>query len=413
MKTTLKLTDEEQDMLGGKYGKTLQKAMQIIVGLGTIYDAERLIPVTSAQVAGVSYDNLGEAGLSFLESLAAEGITSRIPATLNPTGMDLKNWQALGIDADFAEKQLRVLRAYERLGIQTTCSCVPYLIGNQPTYGEHIAWSESSAVCFANSVLGARTNREGGPSALAAALTGRTAEYGYHLDQARQPTVRVIVESTPSSHTGFQTAYYGVLAKLIGKKTAQAGKKGIPWIEGIDQISIEELKSFSASLATYGGQALFHIQGRTPEADLFPPPRQTIKISNLEVQKEIQRLRNVVKDEIDFFTLGCPHLSLREIEKIAQLVKGKSVNVEFWLTTAREIKQAADQQGWTEIIEQSGIKFSCDTCCVVAPIRGRFKALATDSLKACYYGASKHQLAVAALSIEELIDLACSAGGKS
>lgn len=410
MKTNMVLTAEEQDMLNGVYGKTLRKAMELLVGLGTIYNAKRLIPISSAQVAGVSYDNLGEAGLEFLESLAAEGITARVPATLNPAGMDLENWQKLGINADFASKQYRVLNAYEKLGIQLTCSCVPYLIGNRPGFGEHIAWSESSAVCFANSVLAARTNREGGPSALAAALTGRTAEYGMHLDVGRAPTVRVIIEGKlPLSD--LQTAFYGVLAKQIGERCNEKGKKEIPLIEGIDQISLEELKAFSASIATYGGQAIFHIQGITPEADNYPVPLEETLVSTVEVKREIDKLRNAAKTAIDFYTLGCPHLSEREIERIAQLVKGRKVNGEFWLTTARSIKSIADRKGWTEIIEQSGIKFSCDTCCVVAPIGGRFHAMATDSAKARYYSTSKHQLPTSLVPLEDLIDIACQPKG--
>jgi predicted aconitase len=176
------LTAEEKEMLEGAQGRATQKAMQILVALGEIYGAERMIPVTSAQIAGVSYDNLGEAGLQFLSEMAEGGGKARVLTTLNPAGMDIENWRSLGIQPDFAEKQERVLDAYSRMGVISTCTCTPYLTGNLPLFGEHIAWSESSAVCYANSVLGARTNREGGPSALASSLTGRTPEYGFHLE---------------------------------------------------------------------------------------------------------------------------------------------------------------------------------------------------------------------------------------
>jgi len=143
----MQLTLEEKDMLAGVQGRATQKAMQILVALGDIYAAERMIPVSSVQIAGVSYDNLGEAGLQFLSEMADGGGRVRVPSMLNPAGMDIENWQALGIPPDFAEKQLRVLEAFTRMGIAPTCTCTPYLTGNLPHYNEHLAWSESSAVC--------------------------------------------------------------------------------------------------------------------------------------------------------------------------------------------------------------------------------------------------------------------------
>ncbi len=181
----MNLTHTQQAMLDGAHGKATQKAMQILDALGTIYEAEEMLPVTSVQIAGVSYANLGEAGLQFLAEMADGGGKAQVLTTLNPAGMDIENWQALGIPEDFARNQMRVLDAFARMGVITTCSCTPYLFGNTPHFGEHIAWAESSAVCYANSVLGARTNREGGPSALAASLTGFTPAYGMHLE--RQP----------------------------------------------------------------------------------------------------------------------------------------------------------------------------------------------------------------------------------
>ena len=166
------LTQEEEKILEGEQGNAAQKSMQILVALGEIYGAERLIPVSSVQVAGVSYHNLGEAGLEYLNELAKDGRV-KVLTMLNPAGMDLENWSKLGIPEDFAEKQKRVIDAFSKMGIITSCTCTPYLIGNLPRYGEHVAWSESSAVTFANSVIGARTNKEGGPSALASAIIGK------------------------------------------------------------------------------------------------------------------------------------------------------------------------------------------------------------------------------------------------
>jgi predicted aconitase len=178
----MQLTKQEQKMLDGEEGYAVRKSMEILVALGEIYGAKNLIKVGSVQVAGVSYHNLGDAGLEFLNELAVDGKV-RVLTTLNPAGMDLENWKQLGISPEFAEKQNLVIDAFKRMGILISCTCTPYLIGNLPLYGEHIAWSESSAVTFANSVLGAKTNREGGPSALAAAFVGKTPCYGLHLDE--------------------------------------------------------------------------------------------------------------------------------------------------------------------------------------------------------------------------------------
>jgi predicted aconitase len=396
----LQLTVEEKQMLAGEQGKATQKAMQILVALGNIYGARRMIPVTSVQVAGVSYDNLGEAGLQFLDELAAGGAKVRVPTTLNPAGMDLQNWRVLGIPAEFAEKQKRVIEAFIQMGVTPTCTCTPYLVGYLPRYADHLAWSESSAVCYANSVIGARTNREGGPSALAAALTGRTPEYGLHLNGIRVPGVTIKVSATMG-----ETRDFGALGKLVGEKIAAT--KTIPYILGISFASPEQLKAFCASLATYGGSALFHMDGITPEAEKYDPPARAIPITRTDLETAISSLNDALTSEVDFVSLGCPHLSLPEIAQIAHLLEGKRVRKEFWITAARSTRQAADQLGYSRIIEAAGVKFAADTCCVVAPIRGRFTAMATDSAKACYYAAAKNKFKTVFLPFDELVDLAC------
>lgn len=396
----INLTYEEQIMLTGKQGKATQKAMQILVALGNIYGAKRMIPISSVQIAGVSYDNLGEAGLQWLSEMAETGGKTRVLTTLNPAGMDRGNWQTLGISADFAEKQERVLEAFSRMGVITTCTCTPYLVGNLPLYGESIAWAESSAVCFANSVIGARTNREGGPSALAAALTGRTAEYGLHLDDYRHPGVTIELTAPVNS-----TADFGAFGKAIGEKISKHlgdSRKVIPYIRGVESANMEQLKSFCASLATYGGLAMFHMQGITPEA-YHHPPVDSITINQDDLDQAKASLNDACSCDIDFVSLGCPHLSIREIARVAELLQGKKITKEFWITTARPTKQIADQMGYTTIIEASGAKFAADTCCVVAPIRERFQAMATDSAKACYYANAKNQFKTMLLPFDEVV----------
>jgi predicted aconitase len=394
----MKLTAEEQNMLDGAQGRATQKALEILVALGAIYGAERLVPVTSVQVSGVSYDNLGEAGLHWLAAMADGGGRARVLTTLNPAGMDIENWRALGIDEAFARNQLRVLDAFARMNVITSCTCTPYLAGNAPHFGQHLAWAESSAVCYANSVIGARTNREGGPSALAAALTGVTPEYGFHLDKHRRPGLTIDVEAALSENSDF-----GALGIVIGRQLERFKAKPVPYIRGIERASVEQLKSFCASLATYGGAALFHMAGVTPEADRYAPPDETIAVTPADLDQARQALINAESDDADFVSLGCPHLSIGEIARIAELLDGRRVTKEFWITTARATKQIADQMGYTRLIEAAGAKFAADTCCVVAPIKGRFRALVTDSAKACYYAAGKNKFKTVIKPFDEVV----------
>lgn len=401
----MNLNAEEQAMLDGQYGWAVQKSMQILVALGSIYGAQRLVPIASAQIAGVSYDNLGEAGLNWLDEMSQGGGRVRTLTTLNPAGMDTENWPALGIEAEFARNQERVLAAFARMGVVTTCTCTPYLVGNLPHFGEHIAWAESSAVCFANSVIGARTNREGGPSALAAALTGRTPEYGYHLQEARKPGMTVEVTATVKD-----TRDFGALGKAIGARLEGRGEKPAVYILGIETASLEMLKSFCASLATYGGAALFHMEGITPEAPVWAGvlPAHRLQIAPSDLSEASADLQDNRVGAPDFFSLGCPHLSLAEIARLAELLRGKRVQHEFWITTARPVKKLADQMGYSAVIEASGAKFAADTCCVVAPIRGRFQTLATDSAKACYYARAKNCFKTHFLTFEQVVAQACT-----
>jgi predicted aconitase len=372
----MELTKQEQAMLNGKEGYAVRKSMEILVALGEIFGAKNLINVGSVQVAGVSYHNLGDAGLEFLDSLAKDGRV-KVLTTLNPAGMDLENWQQLGITPEFAEKQNLVIDAFQRMGILISCTCTPYLIGNLPLYGEHIAWSESSAVTFANSVLGARTNREGGPSALAAAFVGKTPCYGLHLDENRVPDIHVQVKAELK-----KLSDWGALGYAIGKKA----ENKIPYITGIKSGELDELKSFCASVVTYGAKPLFYMKGITPGVEAQTQPKETVTIEDADLKNAYNAINDDV-DEIDFVCVGCPHCSIKEIQEIADLIKGKKVKegTELWVATSRTAKQLADKRGYTTTIEAAGGKFACDTCMAVAPLKGRFKALATTSAKGCFY----------------------------
>jgi predicted aconitase len=393
----LELTSEEKEMLDGSHGNATRKAMEIITTLGEIYGANRLIPVSSVQIAGVSYHNLGEAGLEYLDEMAEDGRT-RVLTTLNPAGMDLDEWKKHGISEDFAKNQQRVVDAFEKMGVVTTCTCTPYLIGNLPHYGEHIAWAESSAVCFSNSVIGALTNREGGPSALASALTGKTAEYGLHLQENRVAQVKYEVQTEI-----VKTDDFGLLGHAIGERTG----KTIPYITGIAKPTTEELKSFSASIATYGGVALFHMEGITPNRTPIPDKTEVI------TEKDLNQARIELDDieaEIDFISVGCPHASIKEIGEIAKMLDGKQVadGKTVWITTAKPTKDLAVKMGYYDKIEKAGAFLVADACCAVAPLKGKFSGLMTDSAKACFYARGKNKFKTEIRTVEECIQEAVS-----
>ncbi|HII54059.1 hypothetical protein COT30_02555 [Candidatus Micrarchaeota archaeon CG08_land_8_20_14_0_20_49_17] len=388
----MKLAFSEKQMLSGAQGNAVKKSMEILVALGEIFGAKRLIDVSSVQIAGVSYKNLGEAGLEFLAEMARDG-RARVLTTLNPAGMDLENWRTLGFSEDFAKQQDLVIGAFKRMGVIATCTCTPYLVGNLPVFGQHIAWSESSAVAFANSVIGAKTNREGGPSALASALTGKTPEFGLHLDENRQAQVVVEVDCAINDVPDF-----GALGHVIGN---MIGNK-IPLIKGIKSASIEELKSFSASIATYGGTALYHIEGITPYKTRAP--KEKVSVSKKEIDEAIVALTD--PGDVDFVSIGCPHASLSEIEQVAKLLQGKKVRKEFWICTARPTKKIADSMGVAKTIEDAGAKFACDTCMAVSPLKGRFKCLATDSAKGCYYAKMMNGFKTKILPLKKLVEVA-------
>lgn len=363
-------------MLSGEEGEVLERMFRLLVRLGDIYGADRMIPVGSVQVAGVSYKSIGNPGLEFLEDMAGKEAKVRVPTTLNPPGMDLEDWEELGFPADFAEKQLRIMEAFKQMGIMPTATCTPYLVGNLPRFGEHIAWAESSAVSFANSVIGARTNREGGPSALAAALCGVTPNYGLHLDENREPNIVVKVEADLETNSDF-----GALGWHVGGQV----KKGIPYYEGIEDANTDQLKALGAAMAASGAVALYHAEGLTPEASLMNPGElESIEVGEKELKDAHEKL-NTGKSP-DIIILGCPHASIREISALARKLEGKKLKKPVWICTSRVTEEAADRMGLVEAIEKAGGKVVADTCTVVSPIEQMgFKCTGVNSGKAASY----------------------------
>ena len=363
------LTKEEELALAGEYGYALQKAMEILVALGDIYGADRLIPIKSAQVAGVSYKNIGDAGVEFLRDFVNAGAKVSVYTTLNPAGIG---------DEEFMEKQGEVLELYRAMGVEVTSTCTPYYGANLPKFGDHLAWSESSAVSFANSILGARTNREGGPSSLAAAIVGKTPNYGLHLEENRKATVRVKVEARVRSFVDYSSLGYH-LGKVLGSD--------VPYITGLKPESLDYLKELGASMAATGSVALYHVEGETPEyRDAIDDKVETMTVE----EADLRAVRESFSDdwsEIDMILIGCPHASLMEIKEIAELLsmRGRPLKIPLFITASKAVKALADSLGYTETIERYNGKVIPDVCFVVSPIKGWYNGVATNSGKSAFY----------------------------
>jgi len=377
----LHLTKEQEAMLAEEDGPAAAKLLELIVALGEVFGAERLAPVESAHVSGVSYKNLGEAGLEWLEEQADLGARARIRATLNPAGMDMDAWVEMGVPQGFAEGQRRVIEAFGRMGVEPTCTCTPYLAGHVPEFGSQIAWAESSAVCFSNSVLGARTNRESGPTTIASAVTGLAALYGYRLDENRRPGAIVDVETEPET-----TMEYSALGYVTGKKLGTT----VPYFKGLGQPSLEDMKSLGAACATSGGIALWHGEGVTPEAEAMKPyleGLERITVTRGDIEEERRRLTGPLDDHI--IALGCPHSSLKELETIAGLVKSRNMGGRLWVFTSRSVYAEAAETGYVDAIDAAGGRVFRDTCMVVAPLEEMgWTEVATNSFKAGHYMAN-------------------------
>jgi hypothetical protein len=366
------LTPEEEKIFNGERGATYQKAIEILVALGDIYDADRLIPIKSAQIAGVSYKTIGDAGLEWISDLKGK---VAVPSILNPAGMDLECWKEMGISEEFAKKQKEIIKAYQALGVKIECSCTPYNIYDDlASLGDHVAWSESSAISYANSVIGARTNREGGPGALSAALIGKTANYGFHLDENRKPDMLIKVDAK------LRDSDYGALGYIAGEIV---GDK-VPYFRIKSKPSKDELRALGAAMAASGAVALYHVEGVTPEADRYEAPRDVITIEEKQIMDVYKSdTSGTGSCEPDLIAFGCPHSSPDELSRLARLLDGKKVKKEVWVCTSRAIKDRNPEL--VKRIERSGAKVFCDTCMVVSPASERFKCMMVNSGKAHKY----------------------------
>jgi predicted aconitase len=385
----LHLDELERAMLQGELGEAPALAMRILARVAPLYGADRFIEVTKAHIDGIVYE--GNAGLAFAERLADLGGQVRVPTSLNVMSMDRTNWKQLGQDEAFATNARRLGYAYVRMGAVPTFTCAPYQTESAPVFGEQIAWSESNAVAYANSVIGARTNRYGDYLDISCALTGRVPASGLHLTENRRGTCWFRLENIPE-RLQERDEFYPVLGYLLG----QTVTNGIPVVEGISvRPTSDQLKSFAAAAASSGAIALFHLVGVTPEAatlqDAFQgEPMVEPHIVTLDVLRDLRAtLTTAAVDRVDVVAFGSPHASLQECLQLAELMDGKAARdgMQVYITTSRAVKEILARLGTLEILEAFGTRVVADTCIAVAPlVRPGARVLMTNSGKYAHYG---------------------------
>jgi predicted aconitase len=352
----MKLDDHQQAMLAGAEGPARRAAMEQIVKVGRFFDAEDCVAISQVHLMA-DPEALGPSGVDYLESLAAMPLAERrvrVPAITDPRGVDFAAYKRLGQTDAMADLERRATAAFEALGFMMTNTCINYQSVIPPVLGEHIAFGDTGSSIYANSVLGARTNFEGGPSALAAALTGVTPRYGYHLDGRRRGTTHFEITTRPKD-----LAEWGALGGLVGR--AMRSYWEVPVLSGIDRpVTSDEIKQFGAALASFGSTPLFHMIGITPEAPSLaavfdgPVPAAT-KLGRADIDRLMDSYRPQ-DDKLDVVVFAAPQLSLFEMRTLADHLDGRRINpaVTLIATTSPDIKTTCDRMGITGSIEGAG-----------------------------------------------------------
>ena len=380
----MRLNDEEQDILAGKFGPVPRQALQHQITVGDFFGAEDFVPVTQAHIMADT-ESLGEAGVRWLEGLASATEGRRrvcIPTITDPRGTDFSKAAYLGQTQSMLDLERRAIAAFVKLGVVMTDTCINYQTIQAPTRNEHLAFGDTGVVIYSNSICGARSNFEGGPSAVSAGLTGRTPRYGFHLSEHRRATVRFQTEFTPVSLND-----WGALGALIGRIAGNYW--AVPVIEGIEGAPrSDQLKHFGAAMASFGSIALFHLAGITPEASRFADVATvdlpTHRITRADVGALQQSYRK--NGKVDVVVFSAPQLSLYELRTLADLCDGRSFSVPLLAVTSPQVKPDADRMGFTARIEaaggivMSGMCFYQSYAREIAEAKG-WKRLVTNSAK--------------------------------
>ncbi|MFX1294072.1 MAG: aconitase X [Promethearchaeota archaeon] len=365
----------------------------LLIKEAEILGAEGFIPIERVQIAGVSYKTIGKGGIKVLKYFAGKNLKFVVPTTLNPAGMDLNDWQNQGISSDFAKKQMEIIDLFKQMGAELSVSCVPYdLI--ELNHGSHVAFGESSAVAYVNSVLKIRTNRENALKTLVSALSGFTTNVGMHLERNRIPDVEIKVECELNGR-----ADYGALGYFAGLNS------NIPYYKGINP-NQTELKALAAAGAASGSIPLFFVENipqmKPLKVDYIKKIIHFTEKDLTTVYKEL----NTTSANPELISIGCPHLNFHEIKKVIEIIKGKVFKIPVWISTAKLFKNKLELENLMVILEKSNIKVYSDCCVVVSPVESlRYKVIGTDSAKAAKYLPLFSKCDVVFKSIEKFVEL--------
>ena len=351
-------------MLAGEMGEPRRWAISHQLQVGRFFDADDFVPVTQAHIMGDT-ESLGESGVEFLEQLARAAVRDRrvrVPTITDPRGVDFSAYQRLKQTAQMAELERRASAAFEAFGVLMTNTCINYQTVFPACLGEHLAMGDTGVVIYSNSVMGARSNFEGGPSALAAGLTGRTPRYGYHLNGNRRATRHFVVKEQPADLRD-----WGALGAMIGRRANSYWE--VPLVDGLLAIpTSDQFKHFGAALASFGSVALFHMPGITPEcrtiADVVEGSIPQAVTMTRHDYESFYASYAATGEKVDVVVFAAPQLSLFELQQLADLIGEKTVHPETSLlvATSPEIKNAADRMGLTAKIEQSGAILLSGVC---------------------------------------------------
>ncbi len=411
----MKLTGEEEALRRGEFGPAARWAIEHQIKVGSYLGADDFVPVTQAHIMADT-ESLGVAGVEWLErwaALPAEQRSVRVPTITDPRGTDFASAHKLKHQPWMLELERRAIAAFEALGVLMTDTCINYQTIMPPVRGEHCAYGDTGVVIYSNSVCGARSNVEGGPSALSAGLTGRTPRYGYHLDQHRQASLLVQVSFTPR-----ELNEWGALGGIVGRLAGDYWQ--VPALVGLDRVpTSDEMKHFGAALASYGSVALFHMIGITPEAqrldDAVPSGElRTHDVGEADV-RAFQAGYTKAIDSVDLVVFSAPQLSLVEMQRVAELLDGKRATIPLLAVTSPQVKPDADRMGLTARIENAGGTVLSGMCFYQSYARemaeaNGWKRLATNSAKLTnILGGYGYKPAL--LSMEQCVAAAC-AGGK-
>ncbi|MHA1799663.1 MAG: aconitase X [Candidatus Helarchaeota archaeon] len=364
----------------------------LLIKEAEILGAEGFIPIKRVQIAGVSYKTIGDGGIKVLEYFASKKIKFQVPTTLNPVGMDLKDWKKQGIPRHFAEKQEKIINLFKKMGATITVSCIPYDLIELET-GTHVAFGESSAVAYINSVLNIKTNRENAVKTLISALSGFTTNFGMHLDSNRTPDVEIKVECNLKSR-----ADYGALGYFAGMVS------NIPYYKGI-RPNESQIKALAAAGAASGSIPLFYID-EIPK--MRPNNTKAIKKAIKFTKKDLKSVYDeltTTKNDPDLISVGCPHLNLEELKELLTLFQDHEFKIPIWISTAKKFKDELGKDVLNDL-EKSNIHVYSDCCVVVSPIELiGYKIIGTDSAKAAKYLPLFSKSDVVFKPIEEFVKL--------